>query len=211
MWPFGKRKKESHNIKVEMKGYENGKEVKLKFSKPSTPEMSIETLKTIKKEIYPLETIMVSYATALKTKKPVSERISDLNNLIFTYEKIRKKCISLGEEYEKYFYNSWEKRSSSDGLTYIERFIKELNELEQNFYALREAEKRHQRESVNLKSRLLNVIKDNPGIKQSEIYKFFDGSVKEDIRSILYFSEKDGTVKREKTGNTYKVFYKRNK
>ena len=56
-----------------------------------------------------------------------------------------------------------------------------------------------------LKRELPNIIKTEPGILQTEIYKRYDADAKTHIRDTLWKMENDGIITREKTGRTYSL------
>lgn len=55
------------------------------------------------------------------------------------------------------------------------------------------------------KSNILSIIKNNPNIIQTELYKNFNNDFKENIRFIIYNLEKSNTIKREKKGRSYTI------
>lgn len=57
-----------------------------------------------------------------------------------------------------------------------------------------------------LKNDVIHVIRENPGILQKDLYQEFDSDFKQDISNMLYTMDKDQEIKREKSGNTYKVY-----
>jgi len=59
-------------------------------------------------------------------------------------------------------------------------------------------------------SRVLQLIKSNPGILQRRLYEgFFGGkNYKNYLRDFLYLSEKKGIIIRIKSGSTYKLYFK---
>lgn len=57
---------------------------------------------------------------------------------------------------------------------------------------------------------LLPVIKAEPGILQTDIYKRFNVP-RSEITYTLYFAEKEGLVRREKKGRSYQLFFEREK
>ena len=60
----------------------------------------------------------------------------------------------------------------------------------------------------SLEKDLLAIVKENPGVLQKDIYKMFDPMARSYIQEKLYFCEKSGSIIREKSGNTYKLFVK---
>ena len=59
-----------------------------------------------------------------------------------------------------------------------------------------------------LERELLKIIKENPGVLQKDVYKMFDPIAKSYIQEKLYSAEKSHRIRREKSGNTYKLFLK---
>lgn len=177
-----------------------GKRSKSTQKKPPNEMKSMEYYQTIKKKIQPLENRMVSSAVRSRESKKVDERISALNEVIRTYHQIRHICTELGTEYEEYFSQAWKP-------TYVEKFERELETLLKNQGRLAQEEQIHDRESVNLKERVCKILKEHPGILQTDVYKQFNPTIQSDIQSILYFMARDGSIKREKSGKTYRIFY----
>lgn len=165
--------------------------------------------KTIQTEIKPLEEIFVNFAVVLKEKNQVDDKIEILKDLIQSYYDLKSKCISLGPDYQKYFINMWEKchNSRNKEFSYIDRFEKELNNLQSKRDTLKLEEKLHQKESDGLEDRVIAILRKNSSILQTDIYKIFDPIVQNDIQSILYFMAKDGRITREKSGRTYMIHF----
>lgn len=59
---------------------------------------------------------------------------------------------------------------------------------------------------ITLDNDLLNYLKKNQGILQTEVYNHFHSSIKPDISERLYFWDKDGTIERIKHGRTYEIY-----
>lgn len=207
LFSFLKQKQPQKVVKVEMRGYVNGKEVPLHEEKHPDHPKSHAYYQTLQTEIKPLETKIVNMAVSLKGKKSVDERIAILTSLIDTYYALGRKCKQLGADYAKHFSKNWEHchNSRNPDFNYIERFEKELAELHANYESLNAKESAYATESVNLKQRVIDVVNASPGILQKDIYKKFDPTVKADIQEILYFLDKQGIIFREKVGNSYTV------
>lgn len=58
----------------------------------------------------------------------------------------------------------------------------------------------------DLPDQVLQLIKEQPGITQTELYKRFDSRLKDHISEFLYFAAKSGSVSRVKSKNTYCLF-----
>lgn len=193
MWPFKKRSSPSNKS-------------------DNANMIPMEYYETVQHEIKPIENLIVQCRVSAINSKRVEDKIRYLAGCVKAYENLREKCISLGNEYEKYFNDMWEHchNSINPDFSYIDPVKTELKDLQLNYGELVIKQSRYDHESINLKSRVFELVKDNPGIKQTEIYKRFDSLVKNDVQSMLYFMEKDGIIKREKQENSYKVFALRN-
>lgn len=204
---FHFKKKKQPKVSVEMYGYENGKRVELKEEKNPDPPKPMSYFQTIEREIKPLENAMVGFAVASKKQQKTDDRIAILKALVEAYDSLEAKCRSLGPDYIKYFSKSWEHchNARNPDFCYIDPYKEELEQLLANRDELVALEERHEAEEAGLEGRVLAVLKENPAILQTEVYKHFDPVVKSDIQSILYFMEKDGVISRTKSGRTYEI------
>lgn len=205
-------KKKSATTQITMYGYENGRRVKLNESAidedPEYTKWYISAYPIIQKEIKPIEDAIVQCAVQAKNSRLVDERISALKGVVKHYYLLRDKCASLGSGYKKYFLKMWEHCSKNNDF-YVTKFEKELQELQENYQELKQKELIHSRESKNLDHRVFSVLAKSPGILQTDVYKCFCPEVKDDIQTILYFWERDGKIRREKSGRTYKIYLKK--
>lgn len=53
---------------------------------------------------------------------------------------------------------------------------------------------------------IVPIVRKQPGILQTDLYKLFPDSSKESIRYVLYFAADHGKLKREKKGRSYILF-----
>lgn len=211
LFDFLKGKK--NDIKIEMVGYESGRRVDLQDKNLGEDksdwkrQMSIQL--TLNSEIKPIEDAMVGFAVALKSPQRVDDEIVMLESLIEHYEEIKQKCYALGPDYIEYFTRSWAEIRSGrdDGPEYVTRYKKRLKYLLENREELVAQENLHEKELGGLEGRVLDVIKSSPGILQTDVYNHFHSIVKRDVQNIIYSMEKNGTIKREKSGRTYMIHY----
>lgn len=61
-------------------------------------------------------------------------------------------------------------------------------------------------ENKKIKGDLKKVISENPGLLQTDIYKRLPEYDKTEISNILYWWEKRGKIRQEKSGRTYAVY-----
>lgn len=155
--------------------------------------------------------IAASKATSLEEEKQLLQQFIDF------YYKYKNECFSKDECYQKYFtdmhmhcHNS--KNPDFEFVTPKEERLKYINE---NYEQLLEEEnlkqineKKKEKLMIGLKEKIIEEIKSNPGILQNDLYTKFDPILKDEISTIIYYSNKDGKIIREKEGRTYKLFIK---
>lgn len=160
-------------------------------------------------EIKPLEDVMIGFAVALKERHTVENEIELLSAIIESFYSLKSKCVSLGPEYLNYFSQMWEhcQNSQNQDYSYIERFEERLVFLQKEKNVLLAKEELKTKEMVNLDQRIIEILKSEKEILQTDIYKYFDPVVQSEISSILYFMAKNGEIHRTKSGRTYLITY----
>ena len=58
----------------------------------------------------------------------------------------------------------------------------------------------------NLPDQVMQLIKEQPGITQTDLYQRFDSRLKNHISEFLYFAAKSGSISGVKDKNTYRLF-----
>lgn len=137
-----------------------------------------------------------------RNKSPL-ELYSALKSFVIYLDDAGKLCESKGECFEFWFY---EHLASRD---YIAKRKNELEKLTANFDKLQADYERRNAQLSNLDNRIIKMLKDNPGVLQSEFIKMFDPLVQNDVREKLYFMEKAGKLERTKSGRSYILSYKK--
>ena len=129
-----------------------------------------------------------------------------LKSLVIYLEDAKKLCISKGECFVKWFDDLIASQEHIDEYKTRQKYI------EDNIDSLLKDEKRKREiEQIilpKLKESIIETIKKEPNIIQSELYKRFDPDLKAHISSELYYMEKNGLIGREKCGRSYKLFLK---
>lgn len=137
-----------------------------------------------------------------KNKSPL-EHYSALKSFVMYLDDAEQLCKTTGECHEFWFYNCIASKE------YIEKRKIELEELTANFdksYA--DFEKREALLS-DLDTRIIKMLKDNPGILQSDFSKMFDTLIQNDVKEKLYFMAKSGELERIKSGRSYILHYRK--
>lgn len=139
-----------------------------------------------------------AYCTAKNEGKGVLAEYSALKSLVQHMEDSRNLCASMGECFAK-----WASHSVADPSDLTE-LKAELARLKDNMDALLKREK-----AIKLlKEDLLAIIRAEPGIVQSDIYKRFNPEFKSDIQNQLHSLWASNIIIREKSGRSYKLFVK---
>lgn len=137
--------------------------------------------------------------------KSPRETYAALKSFVLYMNDAKKLCHDMGECFEY-----WLDECFTDD--YLSERTDELNYLEQHLQMLEaDYEKKIWFENnvlPSLEKDLLAIVKENPGVLQKDIYKMFDPMARSYIQEKLYFCEKSGSIIREKSGNTYKLFVK---
>lgn len=158
----------------------------------------------------PYEERMTQIASSLANMKVAEKRVQ-LKKLIAIYYEYKKFCYSQNECFIKYFSDMWEHcyNSRCKDFEYVTIFEKELQEIEANYSELLQKEQRADYITQNilpyLKAELIAIIRNEPGIMQSDIYKRYDADIKPHISSELYAMDKAKIIRREKSGKSYKL------
>ncbi len=124
-----------------------------------------------------------------------AELRSALKSFVLYMEDVEKLCKSKGECFEFWF------NEILTGKGYLKQRKDELQFLESHYNELVSLDNKRN----NLSSDLWNFLLEHNGILQKDIYKKFDLALKDDIQSLLYKWDKEMKIKREKSGNTYRI------
>jgi hypothetical protein len=140
--------------------------------------------------------LMEKYAE--ERNKGVLVRFASFRSYVSYLEDLKKSCEDKGECFAKWF----------DDLvcnpTMMEKYKTDLKTMEDDIEDLLKKEK----VIKQLKIDLLEIIKTEPGVVQSELYKRFDEELKADISNELYWFSRNGVIEREKSGRSYKLYIK---
>lgn len=127
-----------------------------------------------------------------KNKSP-KEQHSALKSFVLYLEDVEKLCKSKSECFEFWFYNIL---ITPD---YLETRKKELKDLVDNLEELQEIYEKKQ----NLFPAVIELLKANDGILQSDFKKLFDEPFQNEVADILYHLHKEGKLEKIKEGRTY--------
>ena len=142
--------------------------------------------------------MLLSDSLSAAKRQGVLQKYAALKSLVVFMEDAGKLCRSKGECFEK-----WSLIIVSNPVV-LEENKTELRYMAANMDALLKTEK----VLTKLKAELKDIIRKEPGIVQSELYKRFDPSVKNHISNELYQMEIHNVVVREKSGRSYKLYMK---
>lgn len=135
--------------------------------------------------------------------KSPKEQYAALKSFVIYMNDAKRLCQSKGE-----CFSEWFKVCADDN--YIRSMENELNELETNFDTIQKEYERKQIENKQkekllktLETDIIEKLKQNKGITQSEFVKMFDNVIQNEVRTSLYYMDKNKTIHREKSGRSY--------
>lgn len=131
-------------------------------------------------------------------KQSPRELYSALKSFVMYLEDAEKLCVPMGECFEFWFYHII---ASKD---YIEERESELKELTANLDELQQIYEKKQ----SLFPAVVELLKSNDGILQSEFKQLFDEPFQNDVSGILYNLHKEGKLERIKQGKTYVLHFR---
>lgn len=132
--------------------------------------------------------------------RSTKELHSALKAFVLYMEDVEKLCKSKGECFEFWFNEILTDKG------YLKQRKKELETLSISLSKTQDEYEQKQKLLSDIYTVLWNFLISNTGILQKDLYKHFDSSIKSEIQSLLYEWDKSGKIKREKSGNTYKLF-----
>ena len=137
--------------------------------------------------------------------KSPKEQFEALKSFVLYMNDLKKLCSEKGE-----CFDFWRTIQFNDD--YLEKRTEELKYIQDNFDDLNSRyviDKKIQDEVVpDLRKNLKKIIKENPNLLQTDIYKMFQSEATKYVSEELYYMEKDGLIIREKSGKTYKLSMK---
>lgn len=136
-----------------------------------------------------------SEAAYAAKKEGVRAEYAALKSLVLYMEDVRKLCDSKGE-----CFSAWASLVVANPITYQQE-KERLQYMEANMADLLKREKILNRLRIDI----LQIIEDNPGILQTEVYKRFPSDLKNDVSNELYQLGAHEEISREKHGRTYRL------
>ncbi len=131
------------------------------------------------------------------------EKYAGLKSLLLYIEDAKKLYAKKGECFLFWFVETWAKEQE------VKELYSELRYIEEHYDELKkEYDRKQYIERIlipELKKKAIEVVKENPGIIQTDAYGFFDPNVKPYVQEVFRALSKEGKIKREKHGRTYKL------
>ena len=132
---------------------------------------------------------------ASRDKSP-REHYAALKSFVMYMNDVKALCQSKGECFAFWF-------SITAPDDYIAERENELKELEANLDKLDAEYHKKARLLETIEIDVANKLIENEGILQSEFVKLFDPLIQNDVKSTLYYMEKNGVIERTKSGRSY--------
>lgn len=131
------------------------------------------------------------------------KRYAGLKSLLLYIEDAKKHYAQKGECYLYWFESYWVQDEE------VKKLYSELQYMEEHYDELKkEYERKQYIENIlipELKKKAIEVVKENPGIIQTDAYGFFDPDAKSYVQEVFRILSREGKIKREKQGRTYKL------
>ena len=136
--------------------------------------------------------------TWLKSKeKSPRELYTALKNFVQYLELLEETCKNKGECFEFWYYEILTSKN------YLINRREELRELETNLESLQKNYEKRLALIVNIDFKIVELLRQNDNILQTDFIKLFDECIHDDIKKKLYYMEKDGKLERLKKGKSY--------
>ncbi len=121
-----------------------------------------------------------------------------LKSFVMFLKDTERVCKKQGKFFEIWFYD----------IMASPEYIKKREEELEEFISNREEYEWIYEKKKELKPAIIEIIKENNGIMQSELKTMFDEKLRNEVSNMLYDMSKNGEVERVKTGRSYKLYYK---
>ena len=138
------------------------------------------------------------YIAAKKEEQGIIAVRNALEDLITFMEDAKRVCEARGE-----CFVAWGSKCIFNQYSMDDR-KRELLEIEENLQALIEKENLIKW----LRPQLLRIIREEPGVVQSSIYKRFSPELKSEVQDQLYFLYSHDVIVREKNGRSFSLYIK---
>lgn len=127
------------------------------------------------------------------------EQYAALKSFVLYMNDVKKLCASKGE-----CFAFWQDRTLFND-DYINELTEKMQYINENFADLEDEYQREQYIKHCILPELPGIIKANPGILQTEIFKMYPVDCKNLISFELYAMSRNGKIIREKSGRTYSL------
>ena len=141
--------------------------------------------------------------------KHPKEIYSAKKSLVLYLEDVKKLCDQKGECFTYWFDNILVSKD------YLEKNKKELKSIEDNFdvlcseYERKKFEEEYKKHRIGeIQEDVVQLLKENDGILQSEFWKLFDSKDKEAVADIVFSLVKSGKLEKVKSGRSFTLHLK---
>lgn len=131
------------------------------------------------------------------------KKYAGLKSLLLYIEEAKVIYAQKGECFLFWFVHTWAQDEQVQKMYAELRYIEEHHE---------ELEKKYKRQQYiehilipELKKKAIEVVRENPGIIQTDAYSHFEPEVKSYVQDVFRILSNEGKIKREKHGRTYKL------
>lgn len=163
------------------------------------------------KELKEYDSELVELALKAKDDADIDSRIKAYKDLIEKFYSLKNYCYNKNECYKKYFSDYYEHchNSTNKDFCYITPYEKELDDIITNYdKKIKEYKDKLecQQFSKDKIDEIFLIIKNTPGISQKDLKNMYNKKFNLSIDSILFQLTKNHKIRKEKSGNTNKLF-----
>lgn len=156
--------------------------------------------------IKPRDARLYELSKAAYTSNTIDEEKNNIKTYLLYFDEYKNECKAQGKNFEIYFNQMHMKYDEKKYNRPNQKFEERLKEIEENYDILIQEEVERRLALQSIDDDLMNAIRNNPGIIQSELIKKFPECVKSDVSEKLYFWAKEGKIRREKSGRSYSLY-----
>ena len=149
--------------------------------------------------------VLSQFIRDAENAKNIEAEKKSLEAFLTTYNQYKQILTKEGQNWENELCSMWEHCQNNENLvfSFIAMYQERLDHLNKHGEEEKAKIAEWRRAMNGIDKKIIDVIKNNDGILQKDIYAHFNPIIKNDLQSHLYLLAKEGKIKRVKQGSTY--------
>jgi len=156
--------------------------------------------------VKPRDSKLYELLSAASSCSSIDEEKVRIQEYLDYFESYKKECASKGKHFKIYFDEMHMQYDAKKYSSPTQKQEERLKYIEENYDILKQEEIEKKLSLQTLEEDIINAIKSNPGVLQSELVKQFPECVKGDVTEKLYFWAREEKIRREKNGRSYSLY-----